>query len=109
MLLEHAKGAHSMRKVLPLFFALLASVHGGPGDKVVGGPYVVNVGSRTATVVWVVETARPSLGTEPGKSDKTAPALSVEKVSFKGLDAGKTYYYDTNGSEEGKGSFKTPP
>jgi hypothetical protein len=98
-----------MRKVLPLFFGLLASVQGGPGDKVVGGPYVVNVGSRTATVVWLVETGRASLGTEPGKSDKTAPALRAEKVTFKGLEAGKTYYYDTNGSEEGKGSFKTPP
>src|SRR5262249_55421638 len=51
--------------------------------------------------------ARASLGTTPGKAEKTAPALRTEKVTFTGLEAGKTYYYDINGSESGRGSFRT--
>jgi phosphodiesterase/alkaline phosphatase D-like protein len=80
----------------------------GTEDKLVGGPYVVNVTGRSATVMWLLETARPTLGTEPGKADKSAPALRTEKVSFSGLAAGKTYYYDIGAGPDGRGSFRTP-
>ena len=39
-------------------------------EKVVGGPYVVNVGPRSATVMWLVQTGQASLGAEPGKMEK---------------------------------------
>ncbi len=97
-----------MRKWAALF-VLLVSGLGRAEDKLVGGPYVVNVGPRSATVMWLVETGGVSLGTAPGKSEKTAAALHSEKATFTGLEAGKTYYYDINRGEEGKGSFKTPP
>jgi predicted phosphodiesterase len=95
-------------RITSFSLALLAGLAANAADKVVGGPYVVNVGQRTATVMWVVETSRASLGAAPGKVDKTAPALHAEKVSFTGLQPGKTYYFDT-GTEDGKGSFKTAP
>jgi hypothetical protein len=98
-----------MSRLTVVLFALLASVLGRAGEKLVGGPYVVNVGPRGATVKWLVETGRTSLGTEPGKSEKTAAVLRSERTSFTGLEAGKTYYYDIDRGEEGKGSFKTPP
>ena len=73
-----------MRKLLPILLALLAfSVTAE--EKLAGGPYVVNAGPRSATVMWLVETARPSMGLDPSKFEKSAPALRSEKVTFTGL------------------------
>jgi 3',5'-cyclic AMP phosphodiesterase CpdA len=80
----------------------------GAEDKLVGGPYVVNVSGRSATVMWVLETAKPTLGTEPGKAEKSAPALRTQKATFSGLESGKTYYYDIGIGPDGRGSFRTP-
>ncbi|MBZ5575105.1 MAG: metallophosphoesterase [Acidobacteriia bacterium] len=85
------------------------SAQAAAGEKVVGGPYAVNVGPRSATVMWVVQTGEASLGTEPGQADKTAPALRAEKTTFVGLKRGITYYYQAFPGEAGKGSFRTPP
>src|SRR5215469_10028195 len=79
------------------------------GEKVVGGPYAVNVKGRSATVMWLVQTGEASLGSEPGKTEKTAPVLRAEKASFLALRPGTTYYYQAFPGEDGKGSFKTPP
>src|SRR5262249_18284675 len=79
------------------------------GEKVIGGPYVVNVGPRSARVMWVVQTGEASVGTEPGKPEKRVPILRSEQAMFNGLKAGTTYYYDSFGGAAGKGSFKTPP
>jgi acid phosphatase type 7 len=109
-----------MRGVFPQFVArlILALIAGGaprnvfaqsaPSEKVVGGPYVVNVGPRSATVMWVVQTGEASLGTEPNKADKTAPVLRAQKTAFLGLKPGTNYYYQVFPGEAGKGSFKTP-
>ena len=79
------------------------------GEKVVGGPYVVNVGKRTATLMWVVQTGEASLGTEAGTLDKTEPVLRAEKVEYTGLLAGRRYFYQAFPGEAGKGSFTMPP
>jgi acid phosphatase type 7 len=109
-----------LRGVFPQFVArlILALIAGGaprnvfaqsaPSEKVVGGPYVVNVGPRSATVMWVVQTGEASLGTEPNKADKTAPVLRAQKTAFLGLKPGTIYYYQVFPGEAGKGSFKTP-
>jgi len=86
-----------------------AALQSAAAEKVAGGPYVVNVDSRSATLMWVVETAQVSLGTEPGKLSTTAPALRAERISLTGLKPGTTYYYEAFAGEAGKGSFKTPP
>jgi hypothetical protein len=82
---------------------------GAGADKLIGGPYVVNATTRSATVMWVVESATASLGASPDKLDKKAGSLHTEKISFTGLEPGKTYYYDIGQGEAGKGSFRTPP
>jgi predicted phosphodiesterase len=78
-------------------------------EKIVGGPYSVNVGPRSATVMWLVQTATVSVGSEPGKVEKTAPVLRAEKTTFLGLKRGATYYFQAFPGEAGRGSFKTPP
>ncbi|MGD0498244.1 MAG: metallophosphoesterase [Bryobacteraceae bacterium] len=78
-------------------------------ERVVGGPYAVNVGPRTATVMWVVESGEASLGSAPGKKDKTEPILHAEKATFAGLEAGRKYYYQSFAGAGGRGSFETPP
>jgi len=96
-------------KLLALVLLATLAVFAASPEKVIGGPYVVNVGPRSATVMWVVQTGEVSLGTDPAKLDKMAPTLRAERVLMTGLEAGKTYYYDSFGGDAGKGSFKTPP
>jgi 3',5'-cyclic AMP phosphodiesterase CpdA len=79
-------------------------------DKLVGGPYTVNVTQNSATVIWVMQSGQASLGATQGRLDRTSPVLHTERVSYADLDAGKTYYYDVlGGRPEGKGSFRTAP
>jgi hypothetical protein len=97
-------------KCVALIFALLeASLQVCAAERLVGGPFVVHAGPRSATVAWIVETGEATLGTEPGKAEKTAPVLRAEKTSYTGLQPGTTYYYDALGRDEGRGSFKTAP
>ena len=64
-------------------------------DKMVGGPFVVHANKTSATVVWVVESAKGG--------------LKAEKTELTGLEPGKVQEYDARGEEQGKGSFKTAP
>src|SRR4051812_34374125 len=92
-----------------VFIFLFAAALGLPAERIVGGPYAINVGPKTATVAWIVESTQARLGTKPESLDRVAPALRVEKVSYTGLQPGTTYYYDVSGTPEGKGQFKTSP
>jgi len=93
---------------IAVFMAMLAASLSAE-DKVVGGPYTVNVGQRVATIAWLVQTGEVTVTTEPGKVEKRAPALHAEYVGLTGLVPGKTYYYQSFDGEAGKGSFKTAP
>jgi hypothetical protein len=100
--------------VLPLLVLMWsggqhAAAQQASAEKIVGGPYAVNVGAKTATVIWIVQTGEASIGTQPGKLDKTTPVLHAESMVFPGLKPGTTYYYQAFPGEAGKGSFKTPP
>jgi hypothetical protein len=108
-----------MRRVAPVLAWMLCLLAGLPtrpsaaqtpsGEKIVGGPFAVNVGARSATVVWLVQKGEAAAGTEPGKLDKKAPILHAESITLTGLKPGATYYYQSFPGEAGKGSFKTPP
>jgi len=74
-----------------------------------GGPYVVNVSPRAATVAWIARSPEVRLGLQPDELTQSAPVLRAEKVSFSQLKPGTTYFYDVPGLEEGKGQFKTAP
>lgn len=98
-----------MKYVLRVLLALAAGWHAGAQEKLAGGPFTVNVGERSATVVWIVETGRVALGTTSEKLDTTASSLETRKVTFTGLTPGSTYHFDVNGAESGKGTFRTAP
>jgi len=100
---------NSRVKIPGILVLSVLALHGATPEKVIGGPYVVNVGPRSATVMWVVQTGEVSLGTAPDKTEKKEPVLRAERVQYNGLTAGTTYYYDSFGGEAGKGSFKTAP
>jgi predicted MPP superfamily phosphohydrolase len=96
------------RRLVAMWFGLAALCVAA--DKVVGGPFVVNVEPRAATVAWVVETSQVKLGPAPGNYTTTSASLRGEKVTFTGLEPGKTYHYDVAAAgPAGQGSFKTPP
>ena len=77
-------------------------------EKLVGGPYVVNVGTRSATIAYIVQTSEVKVGAS-GAEARTIPVLHRERVSMTGLTAGTKYEYDVLNRDEGKGSFRTPP
>jgi calcineurin-like phosphoesterase family protein len=76
-------------------------------ETVVGGPMAVNVGPRTATIVWIVQNGEVSL--KGGGDQRSSPSLRVEKTTFTGLKSGVMYEYTIPGHEDLKGSFKTAP
>jgi hypothetical protein len=100
-----------MRRIfaVPLVAFVLSISAPAQQAKVVGGPYTVNAGPRSATVTWVVETGQASVGASPDNVVKTVPVLRSEKIVFSGLQPGKTYFYQAFPGAAGKGSFKTPP
>ena len=93
----------------PFFLLVFAPFAAATAGTMVGGPYVVNAGPRKATVCWVEQVSEARLGSAPGRLTTAAPALQSHKVTYADLKPGSTYYYDVNGTEAGKGRFKTPP
>src|SRR5439155_2488580 len=92
-----------------LLLVVLATAAFALGQKIAGGPVVVNVTPKTATVVWVVETDQAVVQPSgDAAAAKTSPSLRVEKTLLTGLQPGKQYEYSVS-SGAAKGSFKTPP
>ena len=95
-----------MRK--SLFLLLLAAASSAlAGPKVVGGPIIVNVTQRAATVAWIVESDQATLHPPTGEA-KVSPSLHVEKATFTGLQPNTKYTFEV-GPDHAPGSFKTPP
>ena len=91
----------------PIYCLFLAALAAHAADKVVGGPYAVNVTGRSATIVWIVETGEATIEAA-GIPIRPVPTLRVEKVVFTGLKPGMEFSYKVPGQNL-TGSFKTPP
>ncbi|MEO8027529.1 MAG: metallophosphoesterase [Bryobacteraceae bacterium] len=85
---------------MTIFAACLAA------EEIVGGPAVVNVGPRTATVIWLVSDAQATLGESPTDQKLVSKAVRAQKTVYSNLKPGTTYYYTV---PAGKGQFKTAP
>ncbi len=86
-----------------------ATAQAADAGKVVGGPYAVNVGPRSATIMWVVESGESSFGLALDKMSRIVPVLRAEKILLTGLKPGTEYFYQSFAGDAGKGSFKTAP
>ena len=71
-------------KIILLLIASLATL--AAAQKIAGGPFVVGVTARTATVVWLVQSDEATLRA-PGVAPRTSPSLRVEKTTLTGLAA----------------------
>jgi predicted phosphodiesterase len=85
--------------------AALAAVFLPAQEKVVGGPFAVNVTGRSATIGWVVQTGEVKIA----GIDRSAPILRGDNVSFTSLKPGVTLEYEVPGRPELQGTFKTAP
>ena len=92
-----------------LFLALAALSCLRAADTLIGGPYVIHVSPKSATVGWVIESSEVKLGSSPDQLSQAEPVLRFERVTYSNLKPGATYYYDILNRDEGKGHFKTPP
>jgi len=93
-----------MKKLLVL---LAVSVSALSAEEVIAGPAVVNVGPRTATVVWLVNDGQSTLGESPTDQKLTSQSIRARKTVYTGLKGNTTYYYTIPGGITGH--FKTPP
>ena len=64
--------------------------------KVIGGPVVVNVGPRAATIVWVVQTDEATVKL-PNGTTKQSPSFHVEHTNLTGLQPNTKYEYEAGG------------
>jgi hypothetical protein len=101
-----------MRKIVLMLLASGAIWTAIAADqKIVGGPYLIGVTPRSATVVWVVEsgevTVQAAAAKPAGQPPLTSPAFRVEKTTLTGLVANTRYNYEVGGNVSVKGSFKT--
>src|ERR1017187_6978254 len=96
-----------MRRLLLIMIACAATLVAG--QKIVGGPVVVNVTGSTATVVWIVESGQATLRAPGDAAARVSPSLRVEKTTLAGLKPDTRYEYGVGGTDGVTGSFKTPP
>ena len=90
-------------------FAFVSLCAAASPDTVAGGPWVVNVGPKTATIGWLTEEGHVQLGTTPTDTQLNSAALRSHKVTYTGLTPGTQYFYAVPEHPELKGSFKTAP
>jgi hypothetical protein len=103
-----------MRRETPFVLILMAAAAltgaAEQGEKIVGGPFAVNVTGRTATIGWIVQADEVSLRPSGSAAHVKAPLLRTERVTFTSLKPNTRYEYNISSEgDAGTGSFKTPP
>jgi acid phosphatase type 7 len=94
-----------MKKVLALSLAFAATL--AAADKLIGGPFTVNVTTRSATVVWIVQSDELILHPPGGVEGRYSPSVHVEKTTLASLQPGTRYEYEVPRFPGVKGSFRT--
>jgi predicted phosphodiesterase len=94
-----------MKRLLALLLAFAATL--AAADKIIGGPFTVNVTTRSATVVWIVQSDELILHPPGGVEGRYSPSFHVEKTTLASLQPGTKYDYELPGFPNVKGSFRT--
>ena len=94
-----------MKKLIALWLALAAPLAGA--DKLIGGPFIVNVTTRSATVVWIVQSDELILHPPGGVEGRYSPSFRVERTTLASLQAGSKYDFELPSFPGVKGSFHT--
>ncbi len=107
-LIEERKSNMIKKKIL--FVALFATVtiFAQEKGKIAFGPYIQQMTTKSATICWSTEVSKPTLTDQEGKV-KTITEYQQHSIQLARLDANTEYSYDVlnDGSDEGKGKFKT--
>src|SRR5664279_6216983 len=69
-----------MKLLLSAILALATGVSAAP--KIVGGPFVVNLTAKSATVVWVVQSSELVLRPASGVEGRISPTFQIEKTTL---------------------------
>ncbi len=99
-----------MKKILMLLVIFGLTIFAQEKKKIAFGPYIQQVSSRGATICWSTLEGEPSL-IYPDGNVKPIREYKQHAIHIARLDAGTKYSYDVlnDGSNEGKGTFKTFP
>jgi len=76
---------------------------------IVGGPWVVNVTTRTATIAWLVGGGSVTVKSPATSFLRVSPALHTESTTLTGLQPNTRYEYDVPGTQGLTASFTTAP
>ena len=96
-----------MKRLLLFLVACLLTLAADP--TVAGGPYVINVTSKTATIAWLVSDNEVIVHPPGGAAVLKSPAFHVGKTTLTGLTPNTRYEYDVPDAPDQKASFKTAP
>ncbi len=100
-----------MKKLLVLISIIIsATVFAQEKNEIAFGPYIQQMTTSGATICWSTLESEPSI-TYPDGNVKPIREYKQHTIHLTRLDADTKYSYDVlnNGSDEGKGTFKTFP
>jgi len=85
----------SMKKLSLIALMCMAALAAEP--KIAGGPYVINVTSKTATIAWLVADNDVTVQPPGGVAAIQSSAFRVEKTTLTGLMPDTRYEYQVPG------------
>ena len=100
-----------MKKIIIIIVVFISSIiFAQEKGKIAFGPYIQQMGTKGATICWSTEVSNPTLTDQNGKV-KAITEYQQHSIQLARLDANTEYSYDVlnDGSDEGKGTFKTYP
>lgn len=94
-----------MKKLFLIVLLCLVALAAEPN--IAGGPYVVNVTSKAATIAWLVSDSDVTVQPPGTAAAIHSPVFHVEKTTLTGLTPNTRYEYEIPGVTGAKASFKT--
>ena len=100
-----------MKKTFVIIAVFVAStIFAQERGKIAFGPFLQQMGTKSATICWSTEASKPTLTDLNGKV-KTITEYQQHSIQLGRLEPNTEYSYDVlnDGSDDGKGKFKTYP